>query len=192
MKGLEASDWVAIGIAVASLLVSFWVAFIQRRDNRDKELLSQLILTLERAHAALRPSPEAPPSRDRLAWLTAARHLRSYYELKSNLKTSLCKRLCEEHEEFWRHQFYVLADAIDSPNFFHSVGTDKVQQENIDPTSAAVVLAFSDWPNDKEDPLDQVSLETLVVERNLLSARVRHFRSYIETQFPETYRKLGK
>jgi len=72
--GLEAADWAAIGIAVVSLVVSFWVLAIHRRDNSATELLSQLILTLERSYAALRPSPETPISRDRLAWLTAARH----------------------------------------------------------------------------------------------------------------------
>jgi len=124
-----------------------------------------------------------------LGWLTAARHLLGYKELKKKLKTTLYQTLCNEHEEYWRHQFYVLVHEIDSGAFFSWVNPTAMTEENIEPTSAALVLSFSAWPAGQVDPLDEVSFEELVKENQLFSAQYRHFRSYISKTFQSLYER---
>lgn len=193
LSNFEASDWIAIVaalVAAGSLLVSVWTAVGQRRTEHDRELLGQLILTLERSYASLRmPGSTDNPNRDRLGWLTAARHLLGYKELKKDLKTKLYRTLCNEHEEYWRHQFYVILGKIDSDAFFSCADAKAMTKENIEPTSAALVLAFSAWPTDRKDPLDEVSFEAIVKENNLFSTQFRHFRSYVSKGFQSLYEK---
>ncbi len=172
-------------VAGASLFVSWRTAAYQRKTDNDRELLRQMILTLERAYASINAeSPSGLPRQSRLAWLTAARHIAAFKSLKGELKTSLHRKLCEEHEEYWRHQFYVLLSRIDSHSYFEWNIRESQQTESIDPTSAAVILAFSNWPKDRKDPLSNFSLKFLIEENDLFSLKFRHFRTYIETRFP--------
>ncbi len=186
------SDWIAVCaviVAIVSLSVTWRSAAGQRRMQNDREVLNQLILSLERSYSALstNETPRVKLSRDRLAWLTAARHLIAYKELKQRLKTKLYQALCDEHEEFWRHQFYVLLEGADSADFFKPVDLDEMNQENIDPTSAAVVYAFSKWPDGRVDPLDAVSFEKIVKENDLFSGPYRHFHHYVSSTFKDLY-----
>lgn len=186
---LDSSDWIALAAAVvaaASLLVSWRTVVYQRRTDNDRELLRQMILTLERAYGSISEgNPSALPRQSRLGWLTAARHIAAFKSLKAELKTRLHRKLCEEHEEYWRHQFYVMLSRIDSSSFFEWSNPETGQPESINPTSAALVLAFSNWPKDRKDPLADFSLKKLIQENDLFSLRFMHFRDYIETRFPQ-------
>lgn len=193
---LGMSDWIAIAAAVlaaVSIFVSVITFYIQRRSNYDKELLSYLCLSLERMFTVLAPAGETEePIRDRVAWLTAARHICAYLELKAKLKTSLYKTLCDEQEEHWRHKTYLVISRISSSQFFSWVNANKFSEENIDPTSAAVVLAYSSWPPDKRDKIDEISLAGLVSDADLFSAKHRHFRDYVAEQFPHIFADITK
>jgi len=188
ISNLRSSDWIALAaaaIATFSLLVSWRAAVYQRRTDNDRELLRQMILTLERAYASIsEEDPLGLPKQSRLSWLTAARHIAAYKSLKTELKTQLHRKLSEEHEEYWRHQLYVLLSRIGSSSFFEWNSPETGQPENINPESAALIFAFSNWPNDRKDPLDDFSLKQLIQENDLLSLRFRHFRAYIEARFP--------
>lgn len=188
IKDLNFSDWIALAaaaVAAASLFVSWRTAVYQRRSDNDRELLRQMILTLERAYTSIsEEDPLGVPKQSRLSWLTAARHIAAFKSLKKEIKTQLHRTLSEEHEEYWRHQFYVLLSRIGSSTFFEWNSPETGQQENIEPTSAALILAFSNWPKDRKDPLDDFSLRKLIQENDLLSPRFRHFRAYVEARFP--------
>lgn len=188
IKELNSSDWIALtaaAVAAASLLVSWRTAVYQRRADNDRELLKQMVLTLERAHASVSGETSCGiPRQSRLGWLTAARHIAAFKSLKVELKTQLHRKLSEEHEEYWRHQFYVLLSRINSSSFFEWISPETGQPENIDPTSAALVFAFSSWPKDRKDPLADFSLKKLIQENELCSLRFRHFRGYIDARFP--------
>lgn len=186
---LDSSDWIALAaalVATMSLFVSWRTAVYQRKIDNDRELLRQIILTLERAYGSISSeTTSALPLQSRLAWLTAARHIAAFKSLKSELETQLHRKLCEEHEEFWRHQFYLMLSRIDSSSYFEWTNPETRQPENIDPKSAALVLAFSNWPKDRKDPLDNFSLKKLIQENDLFSLLFRHFRAYVEARFPQ-------
>lgn len=188
IRSLRPSDWIAFAAAVvaaASLIVSWRTAVYQRKTANDRELLGQMILTLERAYSSINDENSlAPPIQSRLSWLTAARHIATFKSLKTELTTQLYKNLCEEHEEYWRHQFYILLSRIDNSSYFEWNNQKDTGANSINPVSAALVFAFSNWPKDRKDPLDDFSLKKIIQENDLFSLRFRHLRDYIEKRFP--------
>lgn len=193
LSSLEASDWIALVaalVALFSLFVTVRSSVIQRRLENDKELLSQLVLTLERAFNAIAHNgTDAEPVRDRLAWLTAARHILEYRTLKGQLKTVLYKTLCKEHEEYWRHNFYLIFERIHDHQFYSWMRGNGVTKELIEPRSAAVLHRFSAWPEGRADPIQSVHFASEVEKGKLFSALFHKFRSYIEAEHPELYKE---
>src|SRR5690606_20127266 len=124
---------VAVIIAVVAVIVPWWY-------QRNQLLLEQAVKSLERAYEALTDKGQSvsPPAADRLNWLTAARHIVRYRKIKAKIvgaKTH--KLLCEEHEEYWRHQFYLcLKDASALPLGYYQSGS-------IEPQSAIIVHGFA-------------------------------------------------
>jgi hypothetical protein len=59
-----------------------------------------------------------------------------------------------------------------------------MDEETIEPKSAAIVFAFSQWKEGLPDPLDTWSFEQIVSRYKLFSPRNRHFREFIEAKFP--------
>lgn len=107
-----------------------------------------------------------PPQKNRLNWLTSARHILRYKRLKSNLVgTHLL--VCDEIEEFWRYRFYIAVEPLENKfGYYDSPGakTQDAAKAIIDPKSALVILAFSDWPEGRVDPLREVRAEDLLLD----------------------------
>lgn len=155
---------IAAAISFGAAVVSIFAIYIPWRNTHDAEILKESILALERSFRSLmlNCSPEGQPASDRLNWLTSARHLEAFKSLRGSLKSSLYKRLMQEHEEYWRNEFYLtlLKNKIYQKSYFE-VGP-------IEPRSAIVIYGFAAWPNKKEDPIDILDLEKLFQESNLL------------------------
>ena len=83
-----------------------------------------------------------------------------------------------------------MIDRISGEGYFTTVNMESMVEENIEPTSAAKVLAFSLWPEDRRDPLDALSLDALVRDYDLFSPRSRHFRGFVERRFPNIYARI--
>jgi hypothetical protein len=170
---------VAAAIAFGSAVVSVFAICIPWRNTHDSEVFKEAILALERAYRTLTQNGEVinPPLADRLNWLTAARHLEGYKDLKAALKTGLYKRLCRENEEYWRHQFYlcILKEKIRDVSYF--------EKGMLEPRSVLVVFGFAAWPNDKEDPIDALDVESLFNASDLLRG-CTGLREYL-SKFPE-------
>lgn len=189
---MPSADTVAAIAACVGIIVTLWLFWLQRFADHDQLLVAQMILSLERAYQALAPDQgAAAPVRSRVAWLTSARHLETYRALKRRLRTKLGRLLADDHEEYWRHRTYILLDGIEHYTYYGHAGCQEVEGETIDPTSAAVILAFSDWPEGRPDPIDAVSFDALVRSAKLFSPKFRHFREYIRRQSPGAYRDLG-
>ena len=171
----------SITIATASALIAIFAVYIPRRDQHDQQLFQQAILALERAYGALTNNGQqiTPPAPDRLNWLTSARHLLSYKSLKSRLKTKLYCALCEEHEEFWRHQFYLSLNMhkIHDPAYYDR-GPPPELRPQIEPRSAIIIYSFASWPKSKVDPIDAVDIRTLLQESDPLKGN-HGLREYI-------------
>jgi len=155
---------VAAAIALGSAVVSVLAIYVPWRNTHDSEVFKEAILALERAYRALMrgAEPDSRPASDRLNWLSSARHIESYKSLRDSLKTGLYRRLCQEHEEHWRHEFYlrISKDRIDQVSYYES--------GPIEPRSAIVIHGFSAWKNDRQDPIDTLDVEALYQESGVL------------------------
>ena len=179
------ADLATIASAVfagVSALVAAAAIYFPWRLQQNHELLSQAALALERAYKALSMDGThvRPPIADRLNWLTCARHIQSYKSLKARIKTTLHQALCEEHEEYWRHQFYV---CLDIPNIheasYYAEKSSPYNDAAIEPRSALVIYAFASWPVDRSDPIDAVNIQALLQKYRPLQGN-HGLREYIQ------------
>ncbi|MCZ4316670.1 hypothetical protein O4H66_24975 [Comamonadaceae bacterium G21597-S1] len=176
------ADQIAIAGAVVSAVsaaVAVVAIYVPWRNTSDAALFGEAVLALERAYRSLNASQQdgSRPAPDRLNWLTAARHVESFKELRGRLKTTLYRRLCAEHEEHWRHEFYLslLKDRILHVSYFES--------GPIEPRSAVVVYGFAAWPDSRKDPIDIADYEAIFQQSDLLKGNIG-LRQYL-TRFPE-------
>ena len=197
--GLEAWRTIFSGVALLSIAIAFFslrVAKYKYKEesemSHDKEVIAQAKLSLEWAFEALEYDSELKmPKPDRLMWLTSARHILRYYELRDSLKTKIYKTICAEHEEYWRHKFYLM---FSNPNFmFGSYFTDSSKPgypENIELRSAMVLSVFSQWNETAEDPIDAISKQSLVSKepyRGRMGQGLEHYQKILE----DSLEKLG-
>lgn len=186
MPPAEIATIASTAFAGLSALLAAAAIYFPSRTKNDKEILLQAILTLERAHKALvgQSSPTAYPQPSRLNWLTCARHLESYKALKAQIKIELHKTLCDEHEEFWRHQFYLCLHTPSTPPLsYYQEKPPPNKQIGIEPRSALLVHAFSAWPEGKPDPIDLVDVKTLLQDSDL-QKRIGGLHEYLQS-FPK-------
>lgn len=125
-----------------------------------------------------------PPLPDRLNWLTSARHIESYKSLKSKINTELHQSLCEDHEEYWRHQFHLGLGmhSIHSSSYYEE-GQLSEQRMPIEPRSALIIYSFASWPEGKLDPIDSVDIQALIKEFDPMKGNTG-LREYIK-KFPK-------
>ncbi|WP_431129046.1 hypothetical protein [Variovorax paradoxus] len=146
----------AIGTLVA--LGALVVTVIKNRRDEDarkqQELLEQCKRTLEWAYNALMPDPTREVAEaNRLNWLTAARHILAYQDLKKLITVQPQARIVEDFEEFWRHRFYLALSDVALSTYHYWAKPDPILV-NLHPTSALIVVDFSGWPETKVDPVD--------------------------------------
>ena len=181
---------ISLIIAGISLFISWRKSFKDREYANDKELVEQLKLSLELAYKSLSTNDDGQPINNRLRWLSAARHIARFREIQLSLKTELYKTICEEHEEFWRDKVYNLLERIEDSSFFKSINPEKMEEEKIDIRSAAVVYSFSVWKQGRPDPLDNMSLEEIILKYELYSPLHRHFWGHVEKEAPALAEKV--
>ena len=159
----------------------------KQKDDRirdaDKELLIQAQKSLECAYNALTDTGKSiPPKASRLNWLTCARHLLRHKKLAERIQSETYKVVHAEHEEFWRHQFYLALDQGDLANErYFTLTNENPWPENIEVTSALVVIAFSNWRTNQKDPTDDIDRGKILADKEALKGFAgRGLRSYIE------------
>jgi len=186
-------EWIKIGISGLTL-VSIFLAFLTYRANlgkinddrareRDKEYVAQFKTSLEWSFNALTSDETSlPPKADRLNWLTAARHILRANKIKGLITHPTYVTIAEEIEEFWRHKYYLaLADpSLRSWHYFYDKDMP-TWPENIEVTSALVVIDFSNWKDGTPDPTDSVDNEALMTSGAGLKGNAgMGLRAYIE------------
>ncbi|MCD7097847.1 hypothetical protein [Stenotrophomonas sp. MMGLT7] len=194
-------EWIKIGISGLTL-VSIFIAFLTYRANlgkinddrareRDKEYVSQFKSSLEWSFNALTADGKRiPPKADRLNWLTAARHILRAKKIQALITHPTYITIAEEIEEFWRHKYYLALSDPSLLNFHYFMNKDRpAWPENIEITSALVVIDFSNWKNGTSDPTDLVDHEVLMTQGEGLNGNAgRGLRTYI--QHLENLKKL--
>jgi hypothetical protein len=192
--------WATILVEVLKLAIAFatlgsiylayktYQANVRKQDedrvrDSDKELLAQAKQSLKWAYNALtEEDTNVPPRANRLNWLTAARHLLRHKKLAAQIRSDTFKTVHSEIEEHWRHQFYLALDhnQLAEAAYFRPQQNTRVP-EQIFPVSAMVIVEFSAWPKDRQDPLDEVDKVAMEAKGQCFSGRAgRGLRSYME------------
>ncbi len=165
MEHLELIRTVFSGLTFFSIII----AFISYRSNKkkeererlianDKELMAQSIKSMEWAYNALtEDGNNIPPLKDRLRWLTTARHICRHWKIAEQIQTATYKTIHEDHIEFWRHKFYLALDhkSLQSKNYYMDFSNPYGDPDFISIDSAIVINIFSSWEKTKTDPLDE-------------------------------------
>lgn len=181
LASLDSVGWFELAkFAVSTLtLVSIVIAYRGYKTNvqklsedkvrdRDKELLAQTQKSLEWAYAVLTDDGKTiPPKPDRLNWLTAARHLLRAKKLAGRIEYATYRTVYEEVEEYWRQKFHA---ALSHPHLrnwtYYADRTKPEWPENIEITSALVIVDFSNWKEGTPDPTDEVDRIDLIKNRS--------------------------
>lgn len=185
-------------ISVVFVALNYWMARNKAKADselaKDKEICSQAILSMERAFQALSGGNgvTTPPEANRLNWLTASRQILRFKKLKDKITSELYRIVCSEHEEHWRHQFYLLLEhnIFLSPSYFQGQDHGPASSENIDPTSALVILNFKQWDPQQEDPLDEVDKNEIINDGRTLNGQ-HGFRRYMSILSEEREARRG-
>jgi hypothetical protein len=173
-------------ISVLFVVLNYWLARNKAKSDaelsKEKEICDQAVKAIERAFSSLTGEKEAKeaPEPNRLNWLTSARLILKFKELKSLLKTDLYKLICSEHEEHWRHQFYLCLSHSEllSTLYYQDKKMLPNSRENIDPRSALIIANFTQWPPGLDDPIDKVDKNRLINDGYTLNGR-SGIRGYI-------------
>lgn len=167
--------------AAVSALLSARTIKVQQQTQASQAILQQAELSLHWAWESLTEQGKHvdPPEADRLNWLTAARHIQRYKQLKAAITDSAHKTICEEREEFWRHRFYL---CLTAKTYLHPgyLRRKTDTQSGLEKTSVVVVFAFSSWPEGKQDPIAEVDIERLLETTSVLNGKPG-LREFIES-----------
>lgn len=160
----------AIGsIAIAfSAIIAFSLYRLNLNRHKDEDsykasqtFLNEAIKNLERAYEIFTDSGEnmSPPKNDRLLWLTTARMILRYEKLKSRITKDEHIDIVEEHEEYWRFQFYKLMDSnkINFTKAYFNPSGKSHSGDCVARNSMAVIFSFARWKEGAIDPMDKVN-----------------------------------
>lgn len=175
---MSLADWVSVLSTIIAGLAALAAAaaiYFPQRTQKSQRFLDQATLSLERAYEALssRGQKIQPPNPDRFSWLTAARHIEQYRRLKKLIKCKEHQLVCEEQEEYWRHEFYVCLDASSSVGLdYYQERAKPHRQLGIEPRSAIIVHDFAKWPDGKQDPIDLANVDLILKRGKVLQGNV--------------------
>lgn len=181
---MSLSEWMSLLGAVfagCSALIAAAAIYFPARRQASQNILEQAQISLERSHEALTSGglQISPPARDRLNWLTAARHIERYKRLKQKITDDIHKTICEEQEEYWRHKIYICLNSRDLMQLTYYTHPS----HPIEKRSALVIHDFAKWPEDRPDPIDLVDMDKMIANgwsNYCGKRRSRHICQYLE------------
>ena len=157
-------------LALGSLVVSIYSVLKTSEIQRDRELKNCAIDCLERAYEAfMNGCEDTPPTPNRVAWLTSARHIRRYERILKKIKSVEYKLVCEQEEEHWRNQFYI--SLIPKGGGYNGLPLQyyqcKTPENNTDDSpleegSVAIVYDFAAWQPDQVDEMASVNIQEII------------------------------
>lgn len=152
-----------------------------RIRERDKELLGQIIKSYQWAYdSLLGDSVAGPPDADRLNWLTCARHLLRAEALAAKIQSDTYRLIQQEHQDHWRHTFYLRLDDPVLRNVGYFSGTGASDPDQIEPGSARVIIRFSTWAMGAVDPIDGEPHGPLSRDDYGISDAIRGYNAYVD------------
>jgi aspartyl/asparaginyl-tRNA synthetase len=178
------------GLALAGLVISIEASrranAREREWEKDKEFVNQVRATYEWAFLALSDgsrASQAVAKRDRLGWLSAARHLSRAAKLEAQIKSEAMHAILGEHKEYWRLEIHRLLDRTNLDIDFMASTKGAHVEPYIEYRSALVIAQFleSGW----DDPIDAVDAHALINRFDFEHGRLnRAIESYIVQTLP--------
>lgn len=145
-----------------------WEKDKKKEDSRM--FLDESRLLLERAYETFTRAGVSPPKNNRRLWLSTARMISRFRNMRELLTEPAHNIIADEHEEYWRLRFHTLLQKnrnnLDA-NYFTPSGL-RNKSDAIDITSIAVILDFSTWRNEIPDPLDSVNSKEFFAKNLIL------------------------
>lgn len=191
----------AIGtvLAAASAAAGLWVTvYTFRRTVAIKvndDLSKQALECLRIAYDVLTESGrEIPPPQSRINWLTSARQIVRFQQLRDQLQGT-ARTIVDESEVVYRHRFYMALRGVEQAYGYFDIppGAAAVNSDNaIQPKSAAIVIGFSQWPVNLDDPLDAISFNQISKERGAFVFRHRAFKDVFMTELNNEHTRKAR
>ena len=169
------SDWASTVLAGISALAAAVAIYVPWRTQKSQKILDQATITLERAYEVLSCGGNKiqPPAPDRLNWITCARNIEQYRNLKKLIKNKEHQLVCEGQEEYWRHKFYLY---LNMPNPLLLEFYKKPRQPHkglgINPKSAIIIHDFASFPDNKKDPLNLANIDAILERGKVLQENI--------------------
>lgn len=188
---MDYSAVISAGSAALSAVFAAVTIWYAERKSSDAILTHEAKECLEKAYEALTAGMPADgvPLPDRLNWLTSARRLLRFKEIQSKVKSKQYKLSLSIAEADWRGRFSDVLDGILGPR--ESDGASRLlhassayfegspgERLSIDYSSAVVIHAFSIWPKNEHDILEEKAVGRILNERPNVWIRYPNLRAY--------------
>lgn len=184
--GILSGPLALAGFIALLLTIQQQRSFAQAEQNKanDIKYFESAQQCLKRAYETIRPTGAERPPKNRMVWLTTARWLLVAESLVSKISQTSpsLKEAFEIEAEHYRMLFvdFLKPKQMDSifveENFF--AGDYTRSGSEIEERSVRVILDFMEWPDEKIDALDKVTLYTRDEVDGML-VWLRGFQSYL-------------
>jgi len=161
-------------LAIASSAIVAYVLYrttIKRHVSEDQFKASEAFLKeakqlLDKTYSLFTDKEENvnPPRGDRLLWLTTARMITRYRNIKEKVTAPAHIEIIEEHEEYWRFHFYKVLDQ-NSMNFDAAYIGVINSGTNVSRKSIAIIFDFAKWNG--PDPIEKINDKVLFANKVL-------------------------
>ena len=185
----------AFVVSLIALAATIWKSIIDYRIASDSKIFLQLKVSLENAYNSLKveKNGEEYPIQDRSCWMTAARHIKRYLQMRQKLRTKIYELICDETEEHWKTQFYMLLKKIPNADFYKWKSSRRRNDyENIQPGALAVIISFVQNDEKSLDSLhENTDYKELVDKYKLYNPASTNFffDEYIKAEHPTIWQK---
>lgn len=154
---------------------------VENNINKSRVFLEESKQLLNRAYETFTQFGKNPPKNDRFLWLTTARMIVRYRNMRNRITVAEHIDIVDEHEEYCRLQFYQLLQQNKeefTENYFIPSG-DQYGGDVVARNAVAVIFDYAKWKEDMPDPLDHINDKELFA-RGVVPIDFHGVRSFLE------------
>jgi hypothetical protein len=194
LPAIQTLGSVAIAFS-ATVAFGVYLSTVRRHQQEDARKVSETYLqealsVLEKSYETFVKMGDSPPANDRLVWLSTARMISRFHELRKKVTELDHVSVIAENEEYIRLKFYILLreNRGSFTRAYFCPSGDQYSEDNISRKSIAVIFAFTKWREDTPDPLDEID-DIELFARGALPVDQNGAEAYLE-DFNEYWRKV--
>ncbi len=162
LAGIQAIGSLAIAFSaiIAYLLFRANVSRHAKEDRRaeSKIFLDESIALLNRSYEIFTRFGDYPPINNKLLWISTARMIVRYQNMRKQIKEKDHQAIVDENEEYFRVKFHTLLDSCkDKLTVDYFVPSDFPNESgNVPRNSVVVIFNFAKWHEDVADQFDKI------------------------------------